>query len=271
MMRGLSDMVGRVWVAYQVEVSKALRQRITYLGPLLVLSVVLLAPLIHPLRQDGISDYDFIAFATPLALNLLGLILLLVFAAMQVSSELGSGVVRTVLVRPILRHDYLIGKLLIGMTYAVALSLTAAAGAWLLVLAFGDFAGVAYGGEIIYTDREMRHAYLLGLGLNLLPQWAAVSFATMLSVLTRNTGAAIAGVLGVWLAADILKHPLRLAPYLVSTYTELSWSVFQERCDALATSWFPPMYIGLLATSFITFAICAPVALVVLARKNLSV
>lgn len=260
----------RIWAAYQVELSKALRQRITYLGPALVLFVILLALLIHPMRRDGVSDYDFIAFATPLALNLLGFVLLLIFGATQISGEMGSGTIRTVLVRPILRHEYGIAKYLVTATYAVALTLTAAAAAWLLVLAAGDMAGISYGGEIIYTDRDMRHTYLLGLAMNLLPQFAAAGFALMISTLTRSTGAAVALALGVWIVTDIAKHPLKIASYLFTSYTETSWLVFQERCDALSTAMFPSAYYWLAGTSIVTAVGCVAIALGVLQRRNFS-
>lgn len=258
----------RIRAAYQVELSKALRQRITYLGPALVLLVILLALLIHPMRRDGISDYDFIAFATPLALNLLGFVLLLVFGASQVSSEMGSGTIRTVLVHPVLRHEYGLAKLLVIVTYALALTLAAAASAWLLVLLLGDMSGITYGGEVIYTDRDMRHTYLLGLGMNLLPQIAAAGFALMISTFTRSTGTAVAMALGLWIVSDIAKHPLNIAPYLFTSYTETSWMVFQERCDALSTATFPPAYYWLVATSLFTAVVCVVIALTVLRRRN---
>lgn len=260
----------RIWAAYQVELSKALRQRITYLGPALVLLVVLLALSIHPMARDGVSDYDFIGFATPLALNMLGFVLLLLFGATQISAEMGSGVIRTILVRPLLRHEYGIAKFLIVVTYALALTVTAAVTAWLLVLVFGDMVGIAYGGEVVYTDRDMRHTYLIGLGMNLLPQLAAAAFALMISTFTRNAGAASAITLGIWIVTDIAKHPFKIAPYLFTSYTETSWFVFQERCDALAIAAFPPAYYLLAATSATTAAVCLIIALLVLQRRNFS-
>ena len=260
----------RIWVAYQVEVSKALRQRITYLGPALVLFIVLLALLIHPIRRDGVSDYDFIAFATPLALNLLGFVLLLVFGASQVSNEMGAGTIRTVLVRPILRYEYGLAKFLVIVTYALALTVTATVAAWLLVLALGDMAGITYGGDVIYTDRDMRHTFLLGLAMNLLPQVAASAFALMISTFTRSTGTAVALALGLCIVSDIAKHPLKLAPYVFTSYAETSWLVFQERCDALSTALFPPAYYWLAGISAVTTIVCIAIALVVLQRRNFS-
>lgn len=261
---------GRIGVAYQVELSKALRQRITYLGPVLVLCVILLALIIHPIHRDGVSDYDFIAFATPLALNFLGFVLVLVFGATQISGEMSSGTIRTVLVRPILRHEYGLAKFLVVFTYALALTATAAAASWVLVLAAGDMAGISYGGEIIYTDRDMRHTYLVGLAMNLLPQLAAAAFALMISTFTRSTGAAVAMALGLWIMTDIAKHPLNVAPYLFTSYTETSWLVFQERCDALSTAMFPTAYYWLAATSVVTAAVCMAIAIAVLQRRNFS-
>ncbi len=266
----MGTMVGRIWVAYQVELSKAFRQRMTYFGPALVLAVILIAPLMHPFRRDGVSDYDFIAFATPLALNLLGFVLLLIFGAAQVSGELGSRAIRTALVRPVLRHEYLLAKLLVTITYAGLLTIVAAASSWLLVLGFGEMRGISYGGEVIYTDRDMRHTYLLGMFLNVLPQCAAAAFAIMVSTFTRNTGAAVGVTLGAWLAADIVKHPLHISDFVFSTYTDASWIVFQERCDALATPWNSATMYWLAGTSVLSMMLCTAIAIAVFSRRNLS-
>ena len=96
-------MIVRVWIAYKLEVLKAIRLKFTYLGPALVVLTVAAMPLLQRFERDGVSDYAFIAYTTPVALNLVGLILLLAYCASLVSNELASGTIRTLLVRPLRR------------------------------------------------------------------------------------------------------------------------------------------------------------------------
>ena len=72
-------MIRRVLTAYTIEWIKCTRQPFTFIGPVLVVVLVLLAPLSYPLNRDGASDYAFIAYAAPMALNPFGFPILPVF------------------------------------------------------------------------------------------------------------------------------------------------------------------------------------------------
>ena len=79
-------MIHRIWRAFSCELMKATRLKSTYAGPVLVTIAVFGALLVQPVARDGISDYAFIAYATPMALNLLGLLLIVIYCAGLVSS-----------------------------------------------------------------------------------------------------------------------------------------------------------------------------------------
>lgn len=262
-------MAARIWTAYTVELFKALRHRFTYIGPLLVLLVIVLMTLTHPLERDGQGDYDFIAGATAVALDSLGLLLVLAFSAALIASELGAGSIRLALVRPLHRYEFVVAKLLLGMSYAVLLALVAGVASWAMAYALGDVRGVSYGGELVYTAEEMRETYLLGLLLTLAPLWAAVAFAVMLSTLTRSAAAAVTGTIGIWLVADLTKHPLGIHHYVFTTYVESPLQVFAQKCDAYTLPWFPMAWYCL-GTSAVVFVVCAAVSIYVLDRRNLT-
>lgn len=261
-------MIGRIGNAYRVELAKAFRRKSTYIGLGLVLAAVLLLAAARPIVRDNTGDYDFIAYATPVALNLTGLFILVAYCAGLVSSELGRGSICLMLVRPLLRHEYVAAKLLVGMTYATLLTLTVGGAAWVCVFVFGDLSGVAYGGEALYTNLDMTAAYLAGGALALLPQFAAVAYAVMVSTLTRSTGTAIGAALGVWLLTDLVKYPLRISGFLFSSYMETPWQVFSGRCSGLDPSWWPEAaWTG--ATSAAFFVVFAAGAAAALARRDL--
>lgn len=262
-------MMGRIYIAYTVELAKAMRARATYAGPALVMALVLAATLLHPIARDDASDYDFIAYATSMALNLLGVVLLMVFCAGLISTELGTGTLRLVLVRPLRRMELYVAKTFLGLTYALTLTIVAAATAWGVVFFLGDLNGVAYGGEIIYTDREMRLAFALALLLNIPPQAAVVAYATMISSFTRSAAAAITAAIGIWLVVDSVKYALDFAPYVFSTYLESAWQVFLNRTDAVDTPWAPSARMGLL-TSGGASALFLLIGLIALGRRDLT-
>jgi len=260
--------MSRIGAAFRTELTKALRLRFTYVGPVLVTCFVLGAPLMHRIERDNVSDYGFIAFATPAALNLLGLLLILTYCAGLVSSELSSGALRMILIRPLHRFEFLLAKLLFGMSYATTITALVASSSWGTAYLLGELAGVNYGGEIIYTAQEMRNAYFLGALLCLVPQFAAVAYAVMVSACTRSTGAAIGSAVGIWILLDLVKYPLRVAPYLFSTYMEAPWQVFDGRCNAMDSSWFPTTYYCLL-TSLISMVLFTSAAAFILHRRNI--
>lgn len=261
-------MIKRVVNTYEVEVAKAVRRKFTYLGPALMVLAVCCGPAMRPIARDGMSDYAFIAYVTPMALNLLGLLMLLMYCAGLIASELGNGSICFTLLRPVRRHEYLLAKLLLGMSYATVLTATVAVTSWLLTYAFGELTGVTWGGAVTYTHIDMLRSYVCGALLVQLPLWAAAAFAIMVSTLTSSAGAAVAATVGVWILVDMAKHPLHMAPCLFSSYLETPWRVFVNHCDGIPAPWFPDT-IYVIATSVVSIAVFTTVSVSVLARRDL--
>lgn len=261
-------MMTRIWTAYRVELSKAARSRYAWLLPLLVIATVCLMPLIQPLDRDGAADYGFIASATRIALNILGLLMLLAYSAATISSELRSGTIRTTLLRPVHRHEFVAAKLLLAFTFAAVISAVAGAAAWVLAAVLGDVTGVSYGGEALYSNLAMLRTYLLGMVLAVFPLSAAGAYGVMMSSLTRSTGAAVGAAVGIWVALDIAKYPLRIAPFLFSSWVEAPWNVFVRRADGLDPAWLPDAALVVLVSVAWTAAF-GLVAAYAVSRRNL--
>lgn len=261
-------MIARIWNTYQVEISKALRRKLTYLGPILIVLAILATLLLKPVARDNVSDYGFIAYATPMALNLLGLILLLAYCAGLVSSELGHGTVCLMLTRPLRRREFIAAKLLLGMTYAFILALVTGLTTWGVTAAFGDLNGVGFGGEALFANTDMLLAYAIGLGVALLPLFAASAYAVMISTLTRSTGAAVTCAIGFWALLDLIKRPLHITPYIFSTYVDTPWQVFSDQCHGITSSWSPAV-IWTSGTAAFSFIVFTAIAIIALNRKDL--
>ncbi len=263
-------MLKRIWLLYRIEIAKALRRRQSYAGPLLLVLVVLLSTLIHPISRDGSADYGFIAYVTPLALGFLGYVMLLIFSASLVASELEHGAVRATLVRPVTRDEFLAAKLLTGYSYAALLTAVVAVASWTIAWIQGELLGVHLGGELVYTGDSMVAAYAAGALLGLLPQCAGVTLAILFSTASRSATAAISLSLGTWIVLDLIKYPLGIAPLVFTTYLETPWQVFSQRCDALDYPWLPMAWHCALA-SLLVIATASLLALAIFRRRNLGV
>jgi len=258
----------RIGTVYRVEITKAVRLKWSYVGPALVVVTVIGASFVRPVERDSVSDYDFIAYATTVSLNLVGMFFVLMYGAGLISSELSRGTARLAFVRPVLRREWLAAKTLLGVTYAAALVVCAAGATWLITVLFGEAEGVSFGGDIVHTGLDMSKTYLIALVLHLVPLFTAVAYAIMVSSLTRSTASAIGGAVGIWLVVDIVKHPLGAAPFVFSTYLERPWQVFLDRADGLSRAWAPDVYytVGVSAAWFALFMV---VSGLVLSRRNI--
>ncbi|HRI87020.1 MAG TPA: ABC transporter permease [Candidatus Hydrogenedentes bacterium] len=261
-------MIDRIATAYLVELLKALRWKFTFIGPVFVIILVALAPLLHPVGGEDQNSYRFIAFATSSSLNLLGIFLSLSYCAGLVSTEASSGTIRLVLTRPLFRHEFIIAKLLTGATYAFVLTLAAAVTSWSMALTLGNLSAVEYGGEVVHTSGSMIRAYALGYLVAFAPQFAFVSFAVMISTLVRNTGAAVITAIGIWIVSDAVKYPLRIDKYLFGSYVDMPWSVFRAQAEGSLAEWTPDLYWCMGTSAGAALVFCA-VAIFSLHRRNL--
>lgn len=257
-----------MWNAYLVELHKAVRMRITCMGPLLVLAAVCSTMLQIPLQKDGVSDYRFIAAATTISIDMLGLLLIVIFCAGLISSELGRGTVRTVLVRPLRRIEFLLAKLLLGFTFAWSLLLLAGAASWSLALLLGDVHGVEFGGELLYSSAEMAVTYLLAAGISAVLLSSVVAYALLFSAATRSPATAIGWAVGLWLLLGIVKYPLGIDAFMFSTYLASPWEVFANRSDGLVVAWMPGAAYWVLV-SLISSAVFVVGAAAIFQRRSL--
>ncbi len=260
-------MTRRVLLACVAEWTKYSRMPLPYVGIALVIGLTLATLYVHPIRADGASDFAFIGQAVSAALNLGGFLLTIVYSAALVSGEIASGTIRTVLVRPIARHELLLAKLLNGMAYSAMLAAAALAAAWVCGAALGELSGVAFGDELMYTTTEIYGAMAVAALLNLVPHFAAVSYAVFVSSVTSRPAVSIGVSVGLWLLVDYVKHPLGVGPFVLTSYLDQAWIVFQDRCNALDTPFFPEAVFGLVIC-FAWFVVFNLASIFVIGRRS---
>ena len=262
-------MIQRIWAAYLVEWSKVLRLKRMYLSLLLVAMAILCSPLLRPIEQDGVGDYGFIAYVTPLSMNVLGFFLVLAFSGGLISTEMTSGTIRMILTRPIHRWEWVMAKVMLGLTFAITMMVLVSVLSWGLVLVLGDLTGVTFGGEIRSSHGEMVTAYLLGLGLSFGPMAAGVAYALAISSITKSPIASVMAAVGLWLAVDFLKNPLGIEAFVFTSYLEMPWQQFANRCDGIGVE-DSALLVPLLLTSAATFVAGVLIAMMSIGRRDFS-
>jgi hypothetical protein len=262
-------MMGRVWTAYTVEVEKAIAQRQTFVGPLAVMVVIACLPWVHAVHRDPASAYAFVSYALPLVFTFLGFALLLAFVAGQTALELSCGTVRAVLVRPVLRHELLLAKALLGLTYGVLLLAGASLSAWLMAAVWGDLHGVHYGGELLFSHQQMRNAYLAGVLLSMAPVLAGVGYAMLCAMLSRSASGAVTLAIGGWLVLDGVKHPLGIEQFVFTTYLEWPWHAFSLQSMGMDAIWVSAAVFMCAGVCVLEGAFCFFLAVLIFRRRNL--
>ena len=264
-------MIRRILNAYSNELASALRQKSTYLGPILIVIIILLTPFAYPIQEDADSDYDFLAYVLPLSINVFSHFMVLIYTATLISMDLQTGMIRTTMTRPLRRREYWAAKFLHGVSYMVVLNVVAFVTALGLVQLLGNLSGVYFADELLFSDREMLSLLFTTMGLTLLPQCAVVAYALFFSTATRNPTTAIVLSVGGWLGLEGLKYPLGISRYVYSTYAEVPWTVFSDRCSAFLESQFlPDAYWGS-AISVVYILVFTCFSLFILSRRNLVV
>ncbi len=260
----------RLLAAYRVEIKKHFRQRSAYLSFLFTGLAFLANAILFPVTADGVSDYEFVVQATAAVLNWIVPILVLLFGAQLISSEISTGVIRMVLARPIRRDEYILAKLAMAFTYALFVSLWGILLTWGFVFVKGDAAGVIYGGEVLFTNLDMLFDYGIGFVSYLLTLLTFCAYGLLFSVMVRNPGLSSAVALGVWLTLDATKYAFGFDKYLFSTYVGQSWDVFVQQMHGIESEWFPEI-IYHVVTCVSSLFLFVSMTLVLFRRKDLHV
>ena len=229
------------FTAYCWEVRKLAAQKRTYIGigaaallPILFVTVMAFqkggpydVPLGHNLRHTGIAlSLVVLTFASRFGAQLVTALV----AGDIVATEDAGGTLKMILTRSLRRRQILAGKTLASFTYVVALLLALlAAGLISGGIAWGFNPVVGLSGTTLSTGRSIGLAFA-ALGVFAVPLVAIAAFGVFLSVVTRNSAAAIVGTLVYELFMEAivgLVHVQWLHHYLLSAQFDAWHGLFQ--------------------------------------------
>ena len=226
------------------EISKALRRKLPYFGlfAVVVLSLVIYVAADQLSPAASATAWGYVAFSMLLVFNDIGLIFIIVFAALLLAEETGSGTIRAALAAPVQRWELYIAKAIIGFLYMLVLWTVALLVSVALAKLHYDFSAVTDPFGVVYNRATVFRIYLLGSVLSWVPLGALVMYGLFISTVVRSPGAAVAVGIGTIYLIDFTKHLVGLDPYIFTRYIGYSWQILQQVAQGVDYQWQPEIW-----------------------------
>jgi ABC-2 type transport system permease protein len=254
-----------VWDVYRWELRKLRYQKRTYLGLGAAVLVPILFVVATHFRHDRHADFAFGSYinrsglAIPLVILLFGAVWMFPLITALVAgdifaSEDHNGTLKTILTRSLERGEIFTGKALAATTYgivAILLNGTVAVIAGCIQSGFNPLQSLSGTQVSAWKGLELVYSSLL---VYLIPILAIVCIGLLLSVITRNSAAAVVGTLMFSLLIQligILPGLSGLQPYLLSTQfnawqgllrTPIDWSPIIQAAWVCALYGLPALF-----------------------------
>jgi ABC-type transport system involved in multi-copper enzyme maturation permease subunit len=226
------------------EVAKARRRKLPYFG---LFAIGLLCVLIDVVADQlgtaaSANAWGYIGFSMQLVFTDIGLIFIIVFSAMLLAEETGTGTIRAALAAPVHRWEFYLAKAATGLLYMLLLS--AAALLFSLALAMLRYRLGAVGDSfgVVYSPGKVLQVLLLAYVLSWIPLSALVMYGLFISTIVRNSGAAVAVGISTIYLIDFTKHLIGLDPYIFTRYIGYSWQVLQQVAQGMDYQWQPEVW-----------------------------
>jgi ABC-type transport system involved in multi-copper enzyme maturation permease subunit len=226
------------------EIAKALRRKLPYFG---IFAVGLLCLVIYFAAgrlssAASANAWGYLALSMQLAFTDLVPVFVIVFSALLLAEETGTGTIRAALAAPVHRWELYLAKATVGLFYMLVLS----AAALLFSAALGkinyDFGAVGDSFGVIYSRARTLREFLLGYALSWIPLGALVMCGLFISTIIRSPGAAVAVGISSLFIIDFTKNLVGLDPYIFTRYLVYSWITLLQLAQGMDCQWQPDVW-----------------------------
>jgi ABC-type transport system involved in multi-copper enzyme maturation permease subunit len=253
------------------EAAKAIRRRLPYFGLLMGGLICVLTYVVADEigTANTANAWGYVALSMQLVFADIGLIFVLVFAAMLLADETRSGTIRAALAAPLHRWEFYLAKAAAGLLYMIAMSAVCLALSILLAWAHYAFGAVADSLGEVYSQRTVLTNFLFAWVLSWVPLAAIVFYGLLVSTMIRSSGAAVAVSIGTLYVIDFTKHLMGLDPYIFTRYITYPWQILGQIAQGVDYQWRPEIWkmLGLCGVyAVVTFA----AGLVLFLRQDLN-
>jgi ABC-2 type transport system permease protein len=226
------------------EAAKASRRKLPYFG---VLAVGLLCAVTYVMAgQSGgaatANAWSFLAFSMQLVFTDIGPIFVVVFSAMLLAEETGTGTIRAAMAAPVHRWELYLAKAATGLIYMIFLTTAALLFSAALAKIHYQFGAVGDSFGVVYTREKAMREFLVGFALSWIPLSALAMYGLFISTIIRSSGAAVAVGISSIFIIDFTKHWVGLDPYVFTRYIGHSWIVLQQLAQGMDYQWQPEVW-----------------------------
>jgi len=254
------------------EISKAVRTKLPYFG---LFAAALVCLLIFAVAdqvgdREQLNAWGYVSLSMQSVFSDIGLICVVVFAAIVVSEETGGKTVRAVLSSAVLRREFYVAKVLIAIFYALLLSVFSVVLSACLAAVRYEFGDICDDIGLVYSRTQVLSNFLLALLLSWLPLTATVLYGIFISTVISKPGPAVAVAVASVYLIDFTKHLIGIDPYVITRYLGLPWAVFHQVANGVGCEWTPAAW-KIIAVSLAYIVLVFGAGLVVFSKKDLNV
>jgi ABC-type transport system involved in multi-copper enzyme maturation permease subunit len=226
------------------EIAKAARRKLPYFGFLAVALLCVVTFFVSGRLSNAASAnaWGYVAFSMQVVFADIGPIFIIVFSAMLLAEETGTGTIRAALAAPVHRWELYLAKATVGLIYMLAL--WAATLLFIVALAKIHYAFGAVGDSfgVVYSRGAATREFLFGCALSWIPLGALVMYGLFISTIIRTSGAAVAVGISTLFIIDITKHMLGLDAVIFTKYIEYSWVNLLQLAQGMDYRWRPELW-----------------------------
>lgn len=260
-----------VLTALRNEITKIVRTKLPY-ASLLVVFVTCLSAFVLTGRsaaQEVLNGWGFVCYAAQILFSDIGVVLIVIFTAMLLADETGSGTIRFLLPSPQSRLDFFGAKVLVAFLYVIGVSLFTLLCSVVMGKLRYSFGDVSDQVGLVYSRRQVTMHLAVALLLSWMPLAAAASYGILMSAVITTPAKAIGTAIGVLFTLDMIKHVFGFEPYVFTRYVVLPWAIFHQVAQGIDFAWYPATA-KLIAVSAVTVVVCLTCAAVVFVRRDLN-
>lgn len=226
------------------ELVKALRRKLPLFG---LLAVGLLCVVVYFVggQLSGAANanaWGYVAFSMQVVFADIGPVFIIVFSAMLLSEETGTGTIRAALASPVYRWELYLAKAGAGLCYTFAISAATLLYSVALAKIHYHFGAIGDDFGIVHSAAKTLGQFLLGYALSWVPLAALTMYGLLVSTLVRTSGAAVAVGISTFVLVDFFKHLVGLEPYLFTKYLGYSWTNLQLLAQGMDYQWQPEVW-----------------------------
>jgi ABC-2 type transport system permease protein len=258
---------------FYLELFKMFRLKLTYflLGFIVLSSFLwgMAADLFFTDKSDASNGFIFFITSAQSIMSLIGTIFILIYCSLLISSETASGTLHLNLVNPILRSELLLAKMMGGWVFSLLITFCIGITSFIIGSVKFGYKDIQEG-MIIHTKSQIFLLIINNLLILSFVLLAFVNYSLLISILTSNSGQAIAFSVGGILLLDIIKYRIKISPYLFQTYIEKPFDLIKDNLENFGISGKSDV-IQCFVVSLIWASLCFFISLLILNKKDLKV